>query len=122
MGSLKGSQRIEILDVYRGFAIFGIFVVNIVIMNSTFLNQDTFLAQFTGSLDLLTSRILQLFFYTKFFPIFSLLFGVGIAMQALKLRSKNRALWPFFARRMLFLFLFGIFHILFIWSGDVVHL
>ena len=33
------AKRIRLLDVYRGFAIFGIFVVNIGIMNSTFLNQ-----------------------------------------------------------------------------------
>jgi len=115
-------KRIEILDIYRGFAVFGIFVVNIVIMNSTFLNQDTFLEQFTGTLDLSVERMLQLFFYTKFFPIFSLLFGLGIAMQALKLESKNISLWPFFARRMLFLLLFGLLHIILLWSGDVLHL
>ncbi|HEA31266.1 MAG TPA: DUF418 domain-containing protein [Leeuwenhoekiella sp.] len=91
-------------------------------MNSTFLNQDIFLEQFTSTIDRIAERLLQLFFYTKFFPIFSLLFGVGIAMQALKLQSKNVALWPFFARRMLFLFLFGVLHIVFIWSGDVLNL
>lgn len=115
-------ERIELLDVYRGFAIFGIFVVNIVIMNSTFLNQDAFLERFTGTLDVLAERLLQLFFYTKFFPIFSLLFGLGIAMQALKLQSKNVLLLPFFARRMLFLLLFGVLHIILLWSGDVLHL
>ncbi len=116
------TDRIDLLDVWRGFAIFGIFVVNIVIMNSTFLNQDVFLEQFTSTVDVVAERLLQLFFYTKFFPIFSLLFGLGIAMQALKLQSKNTPLWPFFARRMLFLFLFGAFHIVFLWSGDVLHL
>ncbi|WP_051907838.1 DUF418 domain-containing protein [Flavimarina sp. Hel_I_48] len=121
-GGREGSNRIEILDVYRGFAIFGIFVVNIVIMNSTFLNQDVFLEQFTGTLDVFAQRLLQLFFYTKFFPIFSLLFGIGIAMQALKLNDKNKHIGPFFARRMLFLLLFGIVHILLLWSGDVLNL
>jgi len=116
------TERIEILDIYRGFAIFGIFVVNIVIMNSTFLNQDVFLEQFTSTVDVLAERLLQLLFYTKFFPIFSLLFGLGIAMQALKLQSKNIPLWTFFARRMLFLLLFGVLHIVLLWSGDVLHL
>ena len=116
------TDRIEILDVYRGFAILGIFVVNIVIMNSTFLNQDIYLEQFTSGIDAFAQQLLQLFFYTKFFPIFSLLFGVGIAMQARKLQEKKIALRPFFMRRMLFLFLFGVLHILLLWSGDVVHL
>ncbi|WP_133547255.1 hypothetical protein [Salegentibacter sp. 24] len=35
----KKEKRIDIFDVHLGFAIFGIFVVNIVIMNSTFLDQ-----------------------------------------------------------------------------------
>ncbi|THD65865.1 DUF418 domain-containing protein [Robertkochia marina] len=116
------TKRIELLDVYRGFAILGIFVVNIVIMNSTFLNQDEFAQQWTSPVDQLSERILQLFFYTKFFPIFSLLFGLGISMQALKWYEKNTLSFSFFARRMFILFLFGILHILLLWSGDVLHL
>lgn len=116
------SKRIDLLDVYRGFALLGIFVVNIVIMNSTFLNQDVFAQQWTSGIDQFAERALQLFFYTKFFPIFSLLFGLGISMQALKLRSQNKLSFSFFGRRMFFLFLIGIGHILFLWSGDVVHL
>jgi uncharacterized protein len=114
--------RIELLDVYRGFAIFGIFVVNIVIMNSTFLNQDEFALQWTAPIDKATEDILKLFFYTKFFPIFSLLFGLGISMQALKMAEKQQLSTSFFVRRMFILFLIGIAHILFLWSGDVLHL
>lgn len=118
----KKESRIDLLDVYRGFAVLGIFVVNIVIMNSTFLNQDEFAQQWTSGIDRISERILQLFFYTKFFPIFSLLFGLGISMQALKLKEKGRLSFSFFARRMFILFLIGVFHIIFIWSGDVLNL
>lgn len=116
------SKRIDLLDVYRGFAILGIFVVNIVIMNSTFLNQDEFAKQWTSGVDQFAERILQLFFYTKFFPIFSLLFGLGISMQALKMKEKGSLRFSFFARRMFFLFLIGVCHIVFLWSGDVLNL
>lgn len=109
------------MDVFRGFSILGIFAVNIVIMNSTFLNQDEFAKQWTSNIDLVSERILQLFFYTKFFPIFSLLFGLGISMQAIKLFDKNKFSFSFFARRMFVLFIFGIFHIVFLWSGDVLN-
>jgi len=119
---VKPTHRIDLLDIYRGFAVFGIFVVNIVIMNSTFLNQDEFALQWTSTLDVLAEKILQLFFYTKFFPIFSLLFGLGISMQALKMMGENRLSFSFFGRRMLILFVIGWLHILFLWSGDVVHL
>lgn len=116
------TSRIDLLDVYRGFAILGIFVVNIVIMNSTFLNQDEFAKQWTSGIDQLSERILQLFFYTKFFPIFSLLFGLGISMQALKMKTSGTLSFSFFARRMAILFLIGVCHILFLWSGDVLNL
>ena len=116
------TKRIELLDVYRGFAILGIFVVNIVIMNSTFLNQDVFAKQWTSSLDIAIQKMLQLFFYTKFFPIFSLLFGLGISMQAVKLSEKGKLSKAFFFRRMFFLFLFGVLHILLLWSGDVLNM
>ena len=115
-------SRIDLLDVYRGFAVFGIFVVNSVIMHSTFVNQDAYLAQFTSWFDRGTQQLLQLFFYTKFFPIFSLLFGLGIAMQLLKRRQEHQPVASFLVRRMGFLFLFGAAHIIFLWSGDVIHL
>lgn len=118
----KAKKRIDLLDVFRGFAILGIFVVNIVIMNSTFLNQDEFAKQWTSSIDQISEKILQLFFYTKFFPIFSLLFGLGISMQALKLYDNNKLSFSFFTRRMMILFFIGILHITFLWSGDVLHL
>ncbi|WP_419214012.1 DUF418 domain-containing protein [Maribacter sp. X9] len=110
------------MDVFRGFAVLGIFVVNIVIMNSTFLNQDAFAKQWTSNLDQISERILQLFFYTKFFPIFSLIFGLGIALQALRLHEKGILSFSFFVRRMLFLFMFGLLHIVLLWSGDVLNL
>ena len=118
----RKDNRIDLLDVYRGFAILGIFVVNIVIMNSTFLNQDEFAKQWTSGIDQFAERLLQLFFYTKFFPIFSLLFGLGISMQALKMKEKGKLRFSFFARRMFILLLIGICHIIFIWSGDVLNL
>ena len=118
----KPNTRIEVLDIYRGFAVLGIFMVNIVIMHSTFINQDAYLAQFTAPVDLITQKILQLFFYTKFFPIFSLLFGLGIAIQVLKRKEEHKPITGFLTRRMFFLFLFGILHIVFIWSGDLLHL
>lgn len=118
----SSQKRIELLDVFRGFAILGIFVVNITIMNSTFLNQDEFALQWTSQIDQITQKILQLFFYTKFFPIFSLLFGLGISMQAIKLFEKNKLSFSFFARRMFILFFIGVFHIVFLWSGDVLNI
>lgn len=115
-------KRIELLDIFRGFAVLGIFVVNIEIMNSTFVNQEVFSQQWTSTIDQFAVKILQLFFYSKFFPIFSLLFGLGISMQALRLYERNELSFSFFLRRMVILFFIGLLHIILLWSGDVLHL
>ena len=121
LSPVKTTNRIEILDIWRGFAVFGIFMVNIEIMNSVFINQDLYYEEMIGPLDSIIIRISQLFFYNKFFPIFSFLFGLGIAMQLekLKLKKKSRS---FILKRMLILFVIGILHITLIWGGDVIHL
>ena len=114
--------RLAILDVYRGFAVFGIFFVNITIMHSVMIFQDSYLTQFDDTLSLVTAKLLQLFFYNKFFPIFSFLFGLGLSIQMDAKRRNNQAYEAFFIRRMAILFLFGVVHILLLWSGDVLHL
>ena len=101
------NTRIDILDILRGFAIFGIFMVNVEIMNCVFMNQDAFGAQWTGTIDRLSVRIQQLFFYNKFFPIFSLLFGIGISIQIQNMKVKSISS-SFFYRRMIALFIFGV--------------
>ena len=116
------SRRIALLDVYRGFAIFGIFVVNIEIMNCIPLNQDGYYTSFQDFWNQLADQIRRLFFYSKFFPIFSLLFGLGVAMQIQKRKHLGFSFGRFISWRMSILLLIGIGHILFLWSGDVVHM
>ena len=110
------------LDILRGFAIFGIFFVNITIMHCLFINQDAFLAQFQDPISGFINRLLQLFFYNKFFPIFSFLFGFGIASQLIKKQQLGTPFSGFLLRRMTALFVFGWLHIVFLWPGDVLHL
>ncbi|MFA0963836.1 DUF418 domain-containing protein [Roseivirga sp. BDSF3-8] len=121
-GPTDSQGRIPTLDVLRGFAVLGIFVVNIEIMNCIFMNQDAFAGQWTSAPDRLAVRILQLFFYSKFFPIFSFLFGLGIAMQALKRMDRGIRSGGFFLRRMAALFVIGALHVILLWGGDVVHM
>ncbi|MBQ4864202.1 DUF418 domain-containing protein [Pseudoalteromonas sp. MMG013] len=120
--TLQQVPRLPLLDIFRGFAIFGIFFVNITIMHCLFINQDAFSVQFQDPLSDTLNRLLQLFFYNKFFPIFSFLFGFGIASQMQKKRQLKQPYIAFFTRRMSILFMFGLAHISFLWSGDVVHL
>ena len=116
------TNRLEIIDIFRGLAIFGIFMVNVHVMNCAFPNRAMQEAQFESVIDVFTLKVLDLFFYGKFFPIFSFLFGIGISLQVQRQIEKGTFSIRFFSRRLIALFLFGVLHIVFIWSGDILHL
>ena len=61
------------------------------------------------------SQVLEL----KAFALFSLLFGIGLAIQFERL---SRGGQPFYwlARRLAVLLVFGLIHLLFIWNGDIL--
>jgi len=115
-------NRIVELDIFRGFAILGIFMVNILVMNVSLVYRLDWEAEQTEWIQGASLFVLETFFYSKFFTIFSFLFGLGVALQVQQL--KNRACYNinFFLRRFGSLFGFGVLHILFIWSGDILHL
>ncbi|MBN1950905.1 MAG: DUF418 domain-containing protein [Bacteroidales bacterium] len=114
------SNRIALLDIFRGFALLGIFVVNIEYMSSSVIHPEAFTWMNEGKANSITDWILVNFFNGKFFPIFSFLFGVGFGMQLNKMEEKGSFSASFFLRRYFFLLLFGVVHILFIWGGDVL--
>jgi uncharacterized protein len=122
------SNRILHLDIFRGFAILGIFMVNILVMNVSFTFREAWIMEvcdpisMSGKLNEVAYWLLETFFFSKFFPIFSFLFGIGVSLQIRSLKRKRRNSTGFLLRRFTALFVFGVLHILFIWSGDILHL
>ncbi|MDG1332049.1 MAG: DUF418 domain-containing protein [Crocinitomicaceae bacterium] len=116
------TDRILHLDIFRGFAILGIFMVNILVMNTSFLYRDNWLIDHASWINESAYWFLEMFFFSKFFPIFSFLFGIGVALQIRSLRNKMSSSTLFLIRRFTALLIFGLAHILFIWSGDILHL
>jgi uncharacterized protein len=114
------ATRIALLDIFRGFALFGIFMVNIRYMSSSTLHLDAFKWMTEGPYNKIVTFIYEYFFDSKFFPIFSFLFGVGFGMQMNKMEEKGNFSIFFFIRRYFFLLLFGVFHVVFLWGGDVL--
>ncbi len=115
------SQRIELLDVIRGFALVGILFANILSWSGLkFLPIDVIESFGNFEVDVKIYRLLKFFVDTKFYTIFSLLFGIGFALQISKNRD-NPDFPPLYARRLALLLLIGICHAL-IWSGDILML
>jgi uncharacterized protein len=103
-------ERYPAIDILRGFAVFGILLVN-------FPGSD---AARSGAADDTVRRLLALFVSGKFYTTFSFLFGLGFALQLLRAQATGRRVVPVYIRRMLALFLIGFFHAVLVWHGDVL--
>lgn len=116
---LKQSERIEVIDALRGFALLGILMVNMLIMYQPLSAMMIGAQADAGTLHILSESFIKVFFEGKFYVIFSMLFGFGFFIFLNKPTENGSAL-PVFRWRLLYLLLFGVAHITFIWAGDVL--
>ena len=118
---LQPDERIVVLDVLRGFALFGILVVN---MKAFDLPWSAWAMQpkpFQGSVDQAFEFMKALLFSGKANAIFSLLFGVGMALQLQRAAARGGDMVPMYLRRLAVLFVIGAVHAVLVWHGDVLH-
>jgi uncharacterized protein len=114
------AERIEAIDALRGLALFGVLMVNLVTefrvsIFAQFLPQP----ELRTGWDRLVMTIVSTGLETKAFCLFSLLFGVGLAIQFERLQSRPDRL-VLLLRRMAALLLFGLIHLFLIWNGDIL--
>ncbi len=114
-------QRIAILDALRGFAIFGILVVNMGGFKSPgFPLGPGGESLWRGALDHSVAKLIGLAATLKFVTIFSFLFGVGFALQVLRAEARKVPFIPLYFRRVLVLLTIGLIHGFLIWWGDIL--
>ena len=116
------ADRIHQLDGIRGFALFGILLVNM----PTFLHPILFLPPnglpYDHSISDAWIRLLfDMFVQTKFYTIFSFLFGAGFYLFMSRAEQKGMPMNSMFLRRITVLFLLGAIHLVFFWYGDILH-
>ncbi len=120
---VQPNERIQILDILRGFAVFGILAVNI--MAFALPNHD--FSQMVESsepakwYDQLAMWFNEFFTEGKFYIIFSFLFGLGFSVQLSRAEAKGNNILSFYPRRLLILLGIGILHAL-VWWGDVLRI
>lgn len=122
MGAIQQSERIQILDILRGFAIFGILAVNIAGFAS-----PAFLPGYAGPenlpwYDALAEKLVLFFAEGKFYSIFSFLFGLGFSVQLARAEAKGKDIRSFYPRRLWVLFGMGILHAILLWNGDILRI
>ena len=107
-------KRYVVLDALRGFALAGIILANFPEFSLwTFADPASH-----SSLDRIVRAVQYFFIDGKFYTLFSLLFGIGFSIQLDNAGQQTRT----FYRRMSVLFLIGLLHLLFLWSGDILML
>ena len=114
------NEREIFMDVLRGFAILGIFIANLG-TGFSFYREDANLSGpfLVPGWDHKMLFLHHMFIEGKFYSIFSLLFGWGIALQIKKGIAKGADALPTIKRRLLFMLVLGFIHLL-IWPGDIV--
>jgi uncharacterized protein len=118
---VQPQERIEVLDVIRGFALLGILIANMAIFSSPapyleILGKN----MWTGFWDTITSSFINLLIQGKFYSMFSFLFGLGFAIFFERAKAKTTRPILLFYRRLFILLLIGLAHAFFIWFGDIL--
>jgi uncharacterized protein len=113
-------NRLPVIDILRGMALFGILAANMrgfTLPASRYFNT---VFAWTAPSDRLVQMFVDAFIQGKFITIFAFLFGVGFASQLSRAEARGANFGRFYVRRMLLLALIGLVHGLVIWYGDIL--
>jgi len=102
--------RIQELDIIRGFALFGVFVVNL----------SYSLARPSGPTDRAIAWIVNYLFQDRFWPLFTFLFGLSFTILLTRAESRGHNTLVIYLRRMAVLFFFGALFQTFLGGGGIL--
>ena len=114
------TSRIESLDVFRGFALLGILLLNIIGfgMLSPAYSNPGFDLQSSGAASLWAWVTIELFAEGTMRCLFSILFGAGVVLFTTGESAKSG--WIHY-RRTFWLLMFGLFDAyILLWNGDIL--
>lgn len=118
---VTATDRVTVIDALRGFALFGVLTANLYAFSLYYFLHDVpdpVLPMETA--DNVAVFIKYTFMEGKFYSIFSLLFGIGFAIQLQRAKIRKANGPSFFRRRLLILLGIGLVHLYLIWPGDIL--
>ena len=113
-------KRLLYWDVLRGFALLGILMSNMDDFRHPYTLESIvgkYPWQGEWTFELTGQFLVSFLFSGKFILIYAFLFGMGFQYIA---ERAGRYSWSTLSRRLVGLAAFGLFHILFIWFGDIL--
>lgn len=116
-------DRYIIMDVLRGFALFGVMLVNIYELGGAdvLITAQQLAALPSAGLNDAMSFWVNLLVYDKANTLFAFLFGLGFAIQMQRLEARGAAFTPIYLRRIAILLMIGLVHVLFLFAWDILH-
>jgi uncharacterized protein len=120
---VPANERIYTLDVIRGFALLGIFIMNMPGFSTSFFSGIDGTSLFPAWYDEWTETARNVLFSGKFNSMFSMLFAIGFIIQLERLEARDpEHAKTIYLRRIFWLFAFGAIHACIFWTGDVLHI
>ncbi|WP_241484360.1 DUF418 domain-containing protein [Bacillus clarus] len=115
---MSQGERIHSIDIIRGIAVLGIFLVNWPVITGV---DSRDISGIYEGMDSYIRLFYDMFIQTKFYTIFSFLFGLGFYIFMKRAEAKTDHPKTLFFRRLLILLLFGFLHYVLLWDGDILH-
>jgi len=116
-------ERIYTLDVIRGFALLGIFIMNMPAFNTSLWADMDGTHLWPAWWDRTAETARDVLFSGKFNSMFSMLFAIGFTIQLERLERRDpEHAKAIYLRRIGWLFVFGAIHACVFWTGDVLHI
>lgn len=118
---IQQSERVEQMDILRGIALLGVLTINLLgEFRVSIFQQFLSVPPAVHALDRWINTYTHIFIELKAFALFSLLFGIGLAIQFDRISFRGGSPFRLLSRRLLALLLLGIIHLTLIWNGDIL--
>jgi uncharacterized protein len=114
-------DRTAELDVIRGFALFGVMLINLYGHPEFAIPEEVIAGLATAGIDRPLGWLLEVFAEGKAQALFSMLFGFGFAMFLDRAEKRGADGMGLYLRRLLILLVIGFVHVCVIFFGDILH-
>jgi uncharacterized protein len=116
------NQRIETIDILRGFALLGILLMNIPGFSMADYSFEAFKND-PGTFNFWLYQFIGVFFEGKMRAMFGMVFGAGLLLFIANKGTKGASVHALYYRRMFWLLIFGLIHAhLILWIGEILYL
>ena len=121
---VSAADRVQLLDVLRGVALYGVFLMNLVgfASSSIMATEQQLLSLPSAALDFTLLDVLGWLVADKANSMFAFLFGLGFALQLQRLEGRGVDFEQLYRRRLTVLLVIGVIHFFFVWTWDILHL